>query len=292
MSKLVNLNATTPAAAAGTVNLAWQESASSTGIDPASGLPIYPASVAVPIATASVQGIVKPDAATILVTAGEISVPIMVGDTGSGGVAGLAPAPGAGDAAAGKYLKADGTYAVPPGTGPAGTVTSVALSVPTDIFSVSGSPVTSSGTLAISKATQTANTVFAGPTSGASAAPTFRALVAADVPGKPSVTFSIANGSAVSPAAPYVLAPVAGPVSNCYFTTLASDGATNLVFNLKKNGTSILSGSSATVSAATSPGTVSTFSLTSGTISVSQGDKWELDITTGTAAWQGTVQCY
>lgn len=40
---------------------------------------------------------------------------VMVGDSGSGGVKGLVPAPAAGDAAAGKFLKADGTYAVPPG---------------------------------------------------------------------------------------------------------------------------------------------------------------------------------
>jgi hypothetical protein len=38
-----------------------------------------------------------------------------VGDSGAGGTKGLAPAPGAGDAAAGKYLKADGTWAVPAG---------------------------------------------------------------------------------------------------------------------------------------------------------------------------------
>lgn len=37
----------------------------------------------------------------------------MVGDSGSGGTKGLAPAPAAGDAAAGKFLKADGTWAVP-----------------------------------------------------------------------------------------------------------------------------------------------------------------------------------
>jgi hypothetical protein len=42
---------------------------------------------------------------------------VMVGDSGSGGAAGLVPAPGAGDAAAGKFLKADGTFAVPSGTG-------------------------------------------------------------------------------------------------------------------------------------------------------------------------------
>jgi hypothetical protein len=37
----------------------------------------------------------------------------VVGDSGSGGTKGLVPAPGSGDAAAGKFLKADGTFAVP-----------------------------------------------------------------------------------------------------------------------------------------------------------------------------------
>lgn len=39
--------------------------------------------------------------------------PVMVGDSGSGGKAGNVPAAGSGDAAAGKFLKADGTFAVP-----------------------------------------------------------------------------------------------------------------------------------------------------------------------------------
>ncbi len=39
----------------------------------------------------------------------------VVGDTGTGGTKGLVPAAAAGDAAAGKFLKADGTFAVPPG---------------------------------------------------------------------------------------------------------------------------------------------------------------------------------
>lgn len=43
--------------------------------------------------------------------------PLLVGDTGSGGAAGNVPAPASGDAAAGKFLKADGTWAVPPGSG-------------------------------------------------------------------------------------------------------------------------------------------------------------------------------
>jgi len=63
----------------------------------------------------------------------------------------------------------------------AGTVSSVALSLPA-IFSVSGSPVTGAGTLTALLASQSANRVFAGPTTGSAAAPTFRALVAADIP--------------------------------------------------------------------------------------------------------------
>lgn len=74
------------------------------------------------------------------------------------------------------------TISTTSGGGGGGTVTSVGLSMPS-IFSVSGSPVTSSGTLSASLATQSANQIFAGPASGSSAvAPTFRALVAADIP--------------------------------------------------------------------------------------------------------------
>lgn len=68
------------------------------------------------------------------------------------------------------------------GIGGSGTVTSVALSLP-NIFTVSGSPVTSTGTLTGALATQTPNSVFAGPSTGSTAiAPTFRALVSDDIP--------------------------------------------------------------------------------------------------------------
>ena len=62
-----------------------------------------------------------------------------------------------------------------------GFVTSVALTVPS-IFSVSGSPITSTGTFALALVTESPNLVFAGPSSGSAAVPTFRSLVAADVP--------------------------------------------------------------------------------------------------------------
>jgi hypothetical protein len=61
-----------------------------------------------------------------------------------------------------------------------GTVTSVALSLPS-IFTVTGSPITTSGTLTAALASQTANTVFAAP-NGSNGAPSFRALVSADIP--------------------------------------------------------------------------------------------------------------
>lgn len=62
-----------------------------------------------------------------------------------------------------------------------GSVSSVALTVPS-FLSVSGSPVTGSGTLAVTLVNESANTVFAGPTTGAATTPSFRALVAADIP--------------------------------------------------------------------------------------------------------------
>jgi hypothetical protein len=69
---------------------------------------------------------------------------------------------------------------------PYGSVTQVAMTVPPE-FVVGGSPINGSGTLAVTKSTQAANTVWAGPLSGGSVAPTFRALVGADLP-LPSAT--------------------------------------------------------------------------------------------------------
>lgn len=46
-----------------------------------------------------------------------------VGDSGSGGAIGMVPAPAAGYAAAGKFLKADGTWAVPPAGSAGGDLT-------------------------------------------------------------------------------------------------------------------------------------------------------------------------
>ncbi|MFL6601839.1 MAG: hypothetical protein ACJ8R9_10955 [Steroidobacteraceae bacterium] len=85
-----------------------------------------------------------------------------------------------------------------------GTVTSVALSdgSSTPIYTVSGSPVTGSGTLSLTLSTQTANTVLAGPTSGSAAQPTFRAMVQADLPGSIAKILSVQTPAADTISAP------------------------------------------------------------------------------------------
>jgi hypothetical protein len=75
-----------------------------------------------------------------------------------------------------------GTGAVTVNASSSGTVASVGLALPASVFSVSGSPVTTTGTLTGTLVTQSINTLFAGPASGSAAAPTFRSLTTADIP--------------------------------------------------------------------------------------------------------------
>lgn len=82
-----------------------------------------------------------------------------------------------------------------------GTVTSVGLALPAD-FTVTISPITTSGTLTAAYVTQSANTFFAGPTSGGPATPGFRLISpATDIPiasidltSKVTSTLPVANG--------------------------------------------------------------------------------------------------
>jgi hypothetical protein len=112
-----------------------------------------------------------------------------------------------------------------------GTVTSVALTAPS-ILSVAGSPITTSGTLALTLATQTANKVFAGPTSGGAATPAFRSLVAADIP----------------------------DISATYLTASSTATLTNKSGNISQwtNNSGYITNSVATLSSLTSIGTVGT----------------------------------
>jgi hypothetical protein len=73
------------------------------------------------------------------------------------------------------FWRGDGTWAT---VSAAGTVTSVAMTGDGVIFNstVTGSPITTNGTLSFTFISQLKNTFLAGPTSGANAAPTFRAI--------------------------------------------------------------------------------------------------------------------
>jgi len=73
-----------------------------------------------------------------------------------------------------------------------GSVTSVAMTVPTG-FSISGSPVTASGTLGLGYSSDwNANTFIAGPTGGGAGAPSRRTLVTADLPAGVGTVSSVA----------------------------------------------------------------------------------------------------
>lgn len=172
----------------------------------------------------------------------------------------------------GKYLQTDGSNTSWVSQSGTGTVTSVDMTVPS-ILSISGNPITTTGTLALSLATQTANKVFAGPTSGGVATPTFRSLVAADIPGidllLPTQTghggeFLITNGTAASWAATSGGMSIGGTVTSgtagsiLYVATgpvLAQDNsnffydATNKALMI--GGGSLLTGSRLSVSATT-----------------------------------------
>jgi hypothetical protein len=87
------------------------------------------------------------------------------------------------------------------GGGGSGTVTSVTFTGDGVVDSATpSSAVTTSGTVTATIKTQTANTVLAGPTTGSAAAPTFRALVSADIPNNAANTTGTSGGLSGSPA--------------------------------------------------------------------------------------------
>jgi hypothetical protein len=127
--------------------------------------------------------------------------------SGAGGVTGLLPFANmaltsgnvislwTGTCSSSTFLRGDGSC-VSPGGG--GTVTSVALTAPS-VFTVGGSPITSSGTLAITFAGgQTANEFLASP-NGTTGAVGLRSIVAADLPG--SITSNTSGNAATATAA-------------------------------------------------------------------------------------------
>ncbi len=95
-------------------------------------------------------------------------------------------------------------------------VTSVGLVMPA-IFTVANSPVTTTGNLTASLVSQNAAMVFAGPSSGNAAAPTFRALVPGDL------------GNQVAGA--FLAGPSSGANANAAFRAIAGGDVPKLTIN-------------------------------------------------------------
>ena len=162
--------------------------------------------------------------------------------------------------------------------GPGGTVTSVALTTPGVLYSVSGSPVTTSGTLTLNLISQTANTIFAGPTTGSAIAPTFRLLVSADIPNNAANTTGTAsNITATSNSTLTSLSSLVLPTTqlsgNISLTTQVSgilptiNGGTGLSTVGAANTTLVSNGTSLSYTAFPSPYIVQTISSTTNAVS-------------------------
>lgn len=161
----------TTAAAAGDVFALWSGTCDATHFLRGDGACAVPAgtstgtvtSVALTVPTfLSISGSPITTSGTLAVTLSGTALPVANGGTGAttltgpikgSGTSALSPAASAdiyglwsGSCSSSTYLRGDGSCATPTGSG--GTVTSVALTVP-GILSISGSPVTTSGTLAI-----------------------------------------------------------------------------------------------------------------------------------------------
>lgn len=104
----VNLNDTVPAATSGKTNVLWQKDSSGN----------VSAQITTPApATRTISTTAPLTGGGDLSANRTLAISDFTGDSGSGGAKGAVPAPASGDAAAGKFLKADGTWAAPAGTG-------------------------------------------------------------------------------------------------------------------------------------------------------------------------------
>ena len=159
-----------------------------------------------------------------------IDLPVEGGGGGGGGVTSLNTITGAVT-----LLGSSGITITPAGQNiiisstAAGTVTSVGLADSTGIFNVTGSPVTTAGTLTLSSLkSQAQAAVFIGPVSGGPGAPSFRALAVSDVPTlNQNTTGTAANITAASNSTLTTLSALSLPVGQLTGTLPFSNGGTN-----------------------------------------------------------------
>jgi hypothetical protein len=135
-----------------------------------------------------------------------------------------------------------------------GTVTSVGLSLP-NVFTVTVSPITTSGSLTAVFASQTQNLIFASP-NGSSGVPTFRSQVLGDMP-------SIGGNTAVVNATSGVATPTAFSMPSCSAASSALIWTTNTGF-----GCNSITGTGTVTSVATGTGLTGGPITTTGTISL------------------------
>ena len=166
---------------------------------------------------------------------------------------------------------------------PVGLVTFVGLTMPAE-FSVSGSPITSSGTFAVTKVTEAANTGYFGPVSGAPAQPTFRIINNLDLPSgiqQGTIPYDLlvsqvgqpANGGKV-----FLLTFVRTVVFPGNFSgsvgTVGTNPTSTATYTIKKNGSSV-----GTIVVST--GGVVTFTSSGGlAVTFNSGDRMEIDAPT------------
>lgn len=180
------------------------------------------------------------------------------------------------------------------GGGGIGTVTSVGLSLPS-IFTVSGSPVSTSGTLTAVLASQSAGLFLASP-AGSSGAPTMRALTIADLSGTTAAISSFGfafdgGGSVLTTGSKGQIAiPYACTINSWYvYNKSGAAGLTgSIVVDVKRSGTSIIgAGNKPTMSSAQSA-TAAAASWTS--VTVAAGDILEFNVdSVSTFTWVGGV---
>jgi hypothetical protein len=132
--------------------------------------------------------------------------------------------------------------AAPPAT--VGTVTNFSAGDLSPLFTTTEATTTSTPALSFTAVNQTANRVFAGPTTGSAAAPTFRALVAADIPAgstsyiqnqtsiaQPTSNFWVSGTGSISGGQPLIFTSIG---SGIYDKTVVYHNTTKLMFDLAK----------------------------------------------------------
>lgn len=159
----------------------------------------------------------------------------------------------------------NGSISIAATGGGSGTVTSVGVAdvSTTPIYTITNSPITSSGTIGIALNNQSSNSVFAGPTSGGSSQPAFRSLVSADLP---AISFSGLTGQInVTQSTLPVVTPASLDLNWNAGTVFRKNIITNssITFsNVRSGETIVLSLGNANIASVTWPTAISWSSLT------------------------------